>query len=159
MNGEEMAWELLGNLCQLFRCPVQHIQKVSKGEMGVLGYLTLRGGSATPSEISREFGVSTARVTNVFNGLERKGYIVRTPSPNDRRMVLGTITEKGRERSGQCLQRAIGNIAVVLEDLGEEDAQACLRLSGRILQICKNKPELLEYPAGSMEASEEETYI
>lgn len=147
MNAEQLAEELLGSVCQLIRGPIHRIQDVSKGEMGVLGYLMLQGGTATPTEISKKFGVSTARITNVLNGLERKGYIVRTPSPNDRRMVLGTITEEGRKCSDRCSRMAIGNVTAVMDALGEEDAGECLRLVKRILQICQENPDLLKYPA------------
>lgn len=146
MNAEQTANELLSNLCLMLRGPMQQIQDVSKGEMGVLGYLMLQGGAATPTEISKKFGVSTARVTNVLNGLERKGYIVRIPSPNDRRVVLGTITEEGRRCSDRCSRMVIRNVAAVMDALGEVDAGECIRLIKRILQICQENPQLLEYP-------------
>ena len=159
MNAEQLAEELLGSVCQLIRGPIHRIQDVSKGEMGVLGYLMLQGGTATPTEISKKFGVSTARITNILNGLERKGYIVRTPSPNDRRMVLGTITEEGRNCAGRCIRQAVRNAAVIMDALGEEDAEACIRLVKRILQICQEKPELMEYPSSTsdMEVLREES--
>jgi DNA-binding MarR family transcriptional regulator len=41
--------------------------------------------------------VHPASVTNVIGRLERRGLVGRRPSPDDRRVVLATITPAGRD--------------------------------------------------------------
>ncbi|MGT2888151.1 MarR family transcriptional regulator [Streptococcus didelphis] len=50
----------------------------------------------TPSDISRELMVTLGTVTTSLNKLEAKGYIERTRSHSDRRVVYLTLTKKGR---------------------------------------------------------------
>jgi DNA-binding MarR family transcriptional regulator len=133
-----MAREMFSILCQLLAGPGQSMQTVAHGAKGVLAYLTLRGGSATPTEISRSVGVSTARVTNVLNVLERKGCVVRTPVPGDRRRVQVTITDTGRGLYDRCAEAVTGRIAGMLEALGDRDAEECIRLCRRISELCRS---------------------
>lgn len=53
-------------------------------------------GQSTPSEVARELMVTLGTVTASLNNLERKGYIERTRSVTDRRVIHLTLTSKGR---------------------------------------------------------------
>lgn len=53
-------------------------------------------GQTTPSEVARELMVTLGTVTASLNNLERKGYIERTRSEKDRRVVHLSLTSKGR---------------------------------------------------------------
>ncbi|WP_159567845.1 MarR family winged helix-turn-helix transcriptional regulator [Streptococcus halichoeri] len=50
----------------------------------------------TPSDIAREVMVTLGTVTTSLNKLEKKGYIERTRSSEDRRVVYLHLTKKGR---------------------------------------------------------------
>lgn len=52
--------------------------------------------NATPSDVSRELMVTLGTVTSSLNNLERKGYIERSRSLTDRRVVHLSLTKKGR---------------------------------------------------------------
>lgn len=52
--------------------------------------------NATPSDISRELMVTLGTVTTSLNNLERKGYVERTRSDIDRRVVHLSLTRNGR---------------------------------------------------------------
>lgn len=52
--------------------------------------------NATPSDISRELMVTLGTVTTSLNNLERKGYVERTRSDVDRRVVHLSLTRNGR---------------------------------------------------------------
>jgi MarR family transcriptional regulator, organic hydroperoxide resistance regulator len=45
-------------------------------------------GSATPSQLAKWAYVTTGGMTVVLDRLERAGYLVREPNPNDRRSIL-----------------------------------------------------------------------
>ena len=51
---------------------------------------------ATPSKVSKELMVTLGTVTTSLNNLERKGYIERVRSDQDRRVVYLHLTKKGR---------------------------------------------------------------
>ncbi len=51
---------------------------------------------ATPSGVSRSLMVTLGTVTTSLNNLERKGYIERTRSEVDRRVVHLSLTKSGR---------------------------------------------------------------
>lgn len=52
--------------------------------------------NATPSDIARELMLTLGTVTTSLNKLEKKGYIERTRSKTDRRVVYISLTKKGR---------------------------------------------------------------
>lgn len=55
-----------------------------------------KGKEVTPSDVSRTLMVTLGTVTISLNNLERKGYIERTRSTEDRRVVYLHLTKKGR---------------------------------------------------------------
>jgi len=56
-----------------------------------------RAGSLPLGKMGARLQVHPASVTNLVDGLERAGYVARTPHPTDRRTTLATITPGGRE--------------------------------------------------------------
>ncbi len=56
-----------------------------------------RAGSLPLGKMGARLQVHPASVTNLVDGLERAGYVKRTPHPRDRRTTLATITPRGRE--------------------------------------------------------------
>lgn len=42
-----------------------------------------------------------ATITGLIDTLERKGLVVRVQNPNDRRSLLATLTEKGRQKQNE----------------------------------------------------------
>jgi DNA-binding MarR family transcriptional regulator len=60
----------------------------------VLGLLRDNGPLA-PSEIGERLIVTRATVTGVVDSLERRGLVVRTPHPADRRSLLVEVTPEG----------------------------------------------------------------
>lgn len=54
-------------------------------------------GSASPTELAEELGVSGAGMTGRLDGLEKAGWIRRIPSVDDRRRVIVEVTKPGLE--------------------------------------------------------------
>ena len=149
MDSQQMAREMMRDLCTLVRGPVQSIQGFSGGEAGALGYLAARGEPITPTELSRELNLTTARVANILNSLERKDYVQRTHDSQDRRRVLVTATEKGLRLAEDHRDRVLQQLTTVLDWLGEEDAQDCFRLLKRILQLSRERAGATEETGGT----------
>nr|WP_325051971.1 MarR family transcriptional regulator [Actinomadura harenae] len=56
-----------------------------------------RTGTLPMGKMGERLMVHAASVTNVIGRLERRGLVGRSPSPDDRRVVLATITGDGRD--------------------------------------------------------------
>jgi DNA-binding MarR family transcriptional regulator len=61
-----------------------------------LAVLDGAGEPLTPSQISERMLVSSATMTSLLDTLEQRGWVRRTPNPDDRRSLLIEITEAGR---------------------------------------------------------------
>jgi DNA-binding MarR family transcriptional regulator len=55
-----------------------------------------RAGALPLGKVGARLQVHPTSVTNLIDGLERLGYVERTPHPSDRRTTLAAITESGR---------------------------------------------------------------
>jgi DNA-binding MarR family transcriptional regulator len=54
-------------------------------------------GTASPTDLADDLGVSGAGMTGRLDGLEKAGWVQRTPSPEDRRRVVVEITRSGAD--------------------------------------------------------------
>jgi DNA-binding MarR family transcriptional regulator len=54
-------------------------------------------GTASPTDLADDLGVSGAGITGRLDGLEKAGWVQRTHSPDDRRRVVVEITKSGAE--------------------------------------------------------------
>lgn len=69
----------------------------------------LKSGEARTAGALCDFvGLSNPRVSRVITTVEEKGYLCRTISPIDRRQMLFTLTEAGREKIRLMQQAALG---------------------------------------------------
>ncbi|MCD8085352.1 MAG: MarR family transcriptional regulator [Clostridiales bacterium] len=132
MELEEMAKELFRYTTAFQRGPRRKMNEISQGEMAMLLYLIQTDEATTPTALSNCFHLSTARVTNILNGLECKGYVERTRDEKDRRRVIVRGTEAGRDYAAARYRDAIEDLTHLLTALGEEDAREYLRLMKRI---------------------------
>lgn len=95
--------------------------------------------NATPSDIAKALMVTLGTVTTSLNKLEKKGYIIRTRSNVDRRVVHLSLSQKGRllfrlhqkfhmnmvekitdgfdEQEFEVMSRGLKNLNQFLEDL------------------------------------------
>ena len=71
---------------------------LNPADLRCLDWLVDRARSA--SELSEATGLSSAATTAMIDRLERKGFVRRSRSVDDRRRVLVEMTEWGRERAG-----------------------------------------------------------
>jgi DNA-binding MarR family transcriptional regulator len=62
----------------------------------VLNYLFQQRGPVAIKEVVKRVGRVKSTVTGMLNTLEQHGYVHKTPSDTDRRVILVELTEKGR---------------------------------------------------------------
>ena len=102
------------------------------GEQFVLAFLSRHDGRVIPGDISKEMGISSARIAAALNNLEAKGLISRSIDPCDRRRILVELTEEGRAKEAEHAKQIMGLLVRILKDLGEEDATVFLRILGKL---------------------------
>lgn len=73
-----------------------------------------------------------SNVTGIVDGLERRGLVVRRPSPNDRRVKLVVLTEEGRRRR-EALRAHTAEAAAQVFALPPDDQQALRDLLARVV--------------------------
>ena len=69
----------------------------------MLLYLS-RAGSLPLGKIGARLQVHPTSVTNLVDGLERAGYVQRSPHPTDRRTTLAVISDLGRDTANQATE-------------------------------------------------------
>ena len=87
------------------------------------------------SVVRAHMGVSTARTAVLLRQLEERGMLQRQADTTDSRQTLVTITPAGLQAAQEKWEQVVHAVAALLEQLGPEDAQALLRIQGRLLQI------------------------
>lgn len=63
-----------------------------------------RRGSLPLGKMAPRLQVHRTSVTNIIDGLERAGFVERVPHESDRRMMLATITKRGRETAAAATE-------------------------------------------------------
>jgi len=140
MNYEELAIQMMQNIGNLWKGKRQkRINESMQGEKFALKYLLhrnlLRQCETLPNEISREMGTSSARTAATLNSLERKGYIERAINRNDRRQILVSLTNQGRDHAQRHYDEHLAMMTEVLRELGKDDAQEFVRLIEKVEKI------------------------
>ncbi len=124
---------------------MDEFNRSGKGEVFILKYLYMKESPASPSELSEALNSSTARISAALGTLEKKGQIHREIDTTNRRYILVTITEEGRERIRANMARMRNHLVQVFTEMGEEDAREFVRLSKRFFEIAqRTMPEPFE---------------
>jgi DNA-binding MarR family transcriptional regulator len=84
-------------------------------QLGVLAALSVQ--SCNLSELAEHSGVSLPTMSGTVSHLVAQGWVQRTPSPHDRRMILLEMTEDGRALLNHLIQHIVAHIADQLQPL------------------------------------------
>lgn len=90
-----------------------------------------RRGALPLGKMGARLQVHRTSVTNLVDGLERSGLVVRSPHPTDRRTTLATITEDGR-RAAEAATEALNASQFGTAPLADEDLRAVASLLERL---------------------------
>lgn len=141
MENMSLAVELLDRMQALHRAkPQKSIVDAIQGEGFVLHYIASRNGDVLPGDICGGMNVSSARIAQTLNNIEKKGWITRRIDTNDRRRIIISLTPDGRDAAEKHYQEVLGAAVSMLDTLGERDAKEYVRIIGRLADIqCKRK--------------------
>ncbi len=141
MEKEELARKMFILQGMMQSDAMKKVLEVSQGEMAMLGVLSNATEEMTPTALSKLLGLSTARVANTLNSLERKHYVERTHDTVDRRRVTVRVTEAGRALHEKTESEILSDTEELVEYLGMEDAEEYYRIQYRIYEFFRNKQE------------------
>jgi DNA-binding MarR family transcriptional regulator len=82
----------------------------------------------TPSQLAREAGIGRAAMTQMLDGLEASGWIVRRMDGDDRRRIAVQLTEEGRRRLEGYLPQHYSTLSRMLAGLSRTQRQHLVRL-------------------------------
>jgi len=82
-----------------------------------------RAGALPLGKMGGRLQVHPTSVTNLIDGLERAGYVARTPHPTDRRATLASITDDGRHTAAAATD-ALHGMRFGTEPLRKAELQA-----------------------------------
>ena len=100
-----------------------------------------RAGALPLGKIGGRLQVHPTSVTNLIDGLERAGYVLRSPHPTDRRATLASISDAGR-KTAVAATEALHEMRFGTEPLNKAELQALTELL-REFRFAADQPEKL----------------
>ncbi|WP_067933099.1 MarR family winged helix-turn-helix transcriptional regulator [Alicyclobacillus kakegawensis] len=110
---------------------------LTTSEMFILRYLDACD-RAKASDLARVVGLSPGAVTQVCDELVKSGFVDRTRSEEDRRVVYIAITNQGKQKLEHIRSVRIQKWRSILEQLGPDDAATLLRILQRVVDLIED---------------------
>lgn len=115
--------------------PRSFFGKVDESRSGtgfVLNYLRESDHEVVAGELSRELGVSTARIAALLKTMEKNGLIVRQSSAEDARLTVVKITREGIEYDDRIWEFIVSQMELLIKKVGREELEEFIRISYKI---------------------------
>ena len=121
-----------------------YVELLSQGDITLPQYVLLSQlvavGTVPMSEASRRLHLSKPAITNLVDRLEQKKLVRRLPHPDDRRISLLEVQNKGQKLVHQIQSRILEFILKALNEFNEQEKKVVTRFYSLLLQ---NITELL----------------
>ncbi|MDO5422152.1 MAG: MarR family transcriptional regulator [Eubacteriales bacterium] len=101
-------------------------QDISNNDMHIIAAVGISG-SKSMSTVAKALKVTVGTLTIAVNNLVKKGYLSRVRSEEDRRVVLISLTEKGKKAYRHHEKFHQEMIRATLEGLSEEETEVLVR--------------------------------
>lgn len=93
----------------------------------------LRDRRPTMNELTKLLALDKSSVSGLVERAERRGLVVRSPSPVDARAVLVSLTDDGRSLVSDAASQFGADISALLDHLPKSDRRRLSRLVSRLL--------------------------
>lgn len=103
----------------------EEYKDISNNDMHIVEAVGIREPKSV-SAIAKILGVTVGTLTVNMNSLEKKGYLIRTRSVEDRRVVLVELTEKGRKAFFHHRDFHKGMIKAAVSGLDEAETKSLI---------------------------------
>lgn len=114
---------------------------IRPSEMGVLNIITGTRGPHTPVMLAELLGVSKPMITAHLTSLVNKGYIVKQPSPEDKRAYYIFPTEKGLALVESAKLDLNQHLECLEEGMGQEKFDTLVMLAQEAIRILETNRE------------------
>ena len=120
----ELAGKLFEQLRKLYFSRT-HVgfEEFLRGEMKILSYICVEGGEFLPGQLASSLEMTGGRIAGILRSLEKKGYITRRTDELDRRRVLVSITESGREYIVNRSRALEARLDMLVNAMGKENTE------------------------------------
>src|SRR5215213_7964551 len=109
-------------------------------ELAALGHLQ-DAGPMPQKRLGERLSISPGAVTAMIDRLESRGYVERTPNPEDRRSALVVITKAGLEESLRQLWPNIEKMRGLEEGFSDEEREVIARFLREATQVTHQAAE------------------
>ncbi len=116
-------------------------QELTVNDMHVIEAIDVREAKNMTS-VAKALSVTTGTLTISVNGLVKKGYVKRTRSEEDRRVVLISLTAKGRKAFVQHQRFHQAMIASIVEGLSDEEQEVLERALRNLNQFFRTADKM-----------------
>ena len=143
MNTDETLNEILVHLFQDLmdiegRCLItEEFSDMTNNDMHIVEAIGL-GEAKRSSEVAKLMSVTTGTLTRAVDGLVEHGYVVRTRSEKDKRVVYLTLTERGRAAYEHHKRFHEDMVANVKANLSEEELAILVRSLNHLNEYFRN---------------------
>lgn len=110
---------------------------IRPSEMGLLNIVARRRRDLTPLALAEIMAVSKPMIATHIRALEKKGYIYREPSPEDKRSFFVRPTDKALTLCEEYEKRQTMRIIELEAELGTEDFCELVRLMDKAQRIIR----------------------
>lgn len=107
--------------------------RFSQGENFVLKILLRSDGPVSPTYLSETMNTTKGRISSILKTLEKKGEIEREIDKENRRNILVTITDAGKEHIMSELESSYNMMVGAFKSLGEEETKETVRLLQKLV--------------------------
>lgn len=125
--------ELIRLMIQNRNSAFSRLEKSNQGERIVIKFLDRVDEPTSPKSLAESLNLSSARIAVVLGSLEKKGQIVRTIDPNDRRRINVTLTECGKKSAKHDKKEIRDKIIRIFEQMGEKDTEKFIELTTKFV--------------------------
>ena len=95
--------------------------------------ILLNGGAMTQGQLGERLYLEKSSVSRLIDGLERRGWIIRSKDPKDSRQKRVTPTPKVLDTSGHCATIARAILEDAQSGMSEDEMAACRSFLSRII--------------------------
>ncbi len=108
--------------------------RLSEGKFVMLFLLDGKPDGLSPHELAEMAGVSRATVTGLLDGLQRDGYLSRTPDEIDRRKIGVRLSAMGQAAATELFVQHTAWISTLFDGLDQTDQASLARILQRVWQ-------------------------
>ena len=108
---------------------------VRPSEMGVLNIISETEGPHTPVMLAEMLKVSKPMITAHITSLEKNGYIIKSPSPQDKRAYHILPTEKAQALVQKAKADLTHKLDWLIDGLGQDDFNALVAIAEKANKI------------------------